>query len=118
MKFILDENFPRGAIALLKAQGHTGQSVLDFAGKGSDDLEVFKTAQAQKAVLLTTDKDFFYTVPLLFKNHAGVVVIALSQPNRQKILDRLRWALRWLKQGDITARVLLVSDQHHWISGK
>ena len=118
MKFILDENFPRGAIALLEKEGHAAQSVLELARKGTDDVEVFKTAQAQKAVLLTTDKDFFYTVPLLFKNHCGVIVIALAQPNRRKILDRLKWSLRWLKQGNITGRVLLVSDHHHWISGK
>ncbi|MBI4023652.1 MAG: DUF5615 family PIN-like protein [Verrucomicrobia bacterium] len=116
MKFILDENFPQPALALLARYGHVGQSILDFSRKGTDDLEIFEVAQRAKAVFLTTDKDFFHTVPLLVKDHAGVVVIALAQPNRQKLLDRLQWVLRWMQQGDISGRALLVTDHHHLIS--
>ena len=85
MKFILDENFPRPVFVLLEHCGHTAQSALEFLSKGSDDTEVFRVAQA---ILVTTDKDFFHTVPLLHKEHVGVIVIALHQPNRQKLLNR------------------------------
>lgn len=116
MNFILDENFPRPAIALLATYGHVGRSILEFSPKGSNDIKIFQIAQHEKFIFLTTDKDFFHTVPLLVKDHAGVIVITLHQPNRQKILNRLEWALRWLQQGNITGRVLLVTDYRYLIS--
>ena len=116
MNFILDENFPRSALALLAGHGRVGHGILEFSSKGADDADIFQVAQREKAVFLTTDKDFFHTVPLLVKDHAGVVVIALHQPNRRKLLDRLQWALRWMQQGDIRSRVLLVTDHRHLIS--
>lgn len=118
MNFILDENFPHPAIALLESQGHSGQSILEFLGKGTHDVDVFQAVQRRKAVFLTTDKDFFHTIPLLFKDHVGVVVIALRQPNRAKLLERLKWVLRWMQQGDIKGRVLFVTDHHHLISSR
>lgn len=50
---------------------------------------MFQKAQNLAAVLLTTDRDFFHTIPHLFESHFGVVVIALRQPNRSAILSRL-----------------------------
>lgn len=116
MNFILDENFPRTAIVLLKEKGHSAKSVLEFSQKGSDDVALFQLAQKENAVFLTTDKDFYHTVPLLFENHSGVVVIALHQPNREKILSRLDWVLRWLQQGSVAGKVLLVGDHQHLIA--
>jgi predicted nuclease of predicted toxin-antitoxin system len=113
MIFVLDENFPGAALSLLTKYGHTGHSVLEFTATGTDDLKVFDVAQTQQAVLVTTDKDFYHTIPLLFSEHHGVVVIALHQPNREKLLRRPEWAMRWMKQGDIRGRVLLVTDQQH-----
>ena len=76
MTFLLDENFPKAAAALLTSRGHR---VIDFrctARQGMSDADVFKEAQAANAVLLTTDRDFFHTIPHLFDAHAGVVVVA------------------------------------------
>jgi predicted nuclease of predicted toxin-antitoxin system len=75
MKFLLDENFPKAAIALLQGAGH---EVFDFRGSGDEgmaDSEVFQKAQNLSAVLLTTDRDFFHTIPHLFDSHFGVVVM-------------------------------------------
>lgn len=93
MKFLLDENFPKAATAILTAKGH---EVFDFRGtpdEGMADSEVFLRAQSLEAVLLTTDRDFFHTIPHLHETHCGVVVIALRKPNRAAILSRLEWLL-------------------------
>jgi predicted nuclease of predicted toxin-antitoxin system len=66
MIFILDENFPRSAIALLETEGHSAKSILDFVSSGTSDFSLFEEVQRQNAILLTTDKDFFHTIPLLF----------------------------------------------------
>ena len=91
MKFLLDENFPKSAEKLLIELGH---QVIDIRGtelQGVDDFRLFEIAQENEAVLLTTDRDFYHTVPLNYSDHHGVSVIALKQPNREAILAKLRW---------------------------
>jgi predicted nuclease of predicted toxin-antitoxin system len=88
MKFSLDENFPKAAAGVLERLGH---EVFDLRGtgrEGSPDAEIFTDAQLQGAVFLTTDRDFFHTIPHLHAEHHGVVVIALRQPNRAAILEK------------------------------
>ena len=66
MTFLLDENFPVSAAAFLRERGHEVHTVRETCGSGSTDEEVFAEAQARRAVLLTSDRDFYRTVPLLF----------------------------------------------------
>ena len=93
MKFLLDENFPKSAEKLLIELGH---QVIDIRGtelQGIDDFRLFEVAQENGAILLTTDRDFYHTVPLRYSDHLGVIVIALKQPNREAILSKLRWII-------------------------
>ena len=91
MTFLLDENFPKSAIDLLRFRGHDAIDIRDAGLVGADDGVVFDMAQDLKAVLLTTDRDFFHTIPHLYSEHFGVIVVALRQPNRRNILRRLEW---------------------------
>ncbi len=64
MKFFLDENFPKAAVGLLEGIGHV---VFDLRGSGREGLpdpDVFAEAQLSAAVFLTTDRDFFHTIPI------------------------------------------------------
>lgn len=110
MKFLLDENFPKSATRLLLDLGH---EVIDFrqAGKpGDDDSAVFQMAVDESAVILTTDRDFFHTLPALYDGHPGVVVVALRQPNRAAILGRLRWLLEALPLDKLRGRAIQLRD--------
>jgi predicted nuclease of predicted toxin-antitoxin system len=110
MKFLLDENFPKAAIPFLEAAGH---DVFDFRGTGDegiDDSEVFQKAQDHAAILLTTDRDFFHTIPHRFDSHCGVIVIALRQPNRRAILARLEWILSQVGDYQFNNRVFQLRD--------
>lgn len=93
MKFLLDENFPKASLSFLIEHGHDCLDFRDIGPKGANDNELFAVAIKENAVLLTTDRDFFHTIPYLFPEHPGVVVIALRQPNRQNILKKLEWFL-------------------------
>jgi len=66
-------------------------------------------------VLLTTDRDFFHTIPYLFASHHGVIVVALRQPNRAAILQRLQWILEKISAQDLSNRVLQLRDTS-WIA--
>jgi predicted nuclease of predicted toxin-antitoxin system len=110
MLFFLDENFPKRAIPFLNAQGH---ETLDLRGSGQEGLAdslIFTLAQEKGAVFLTTDRDFFHTVPFLYSEHHGIIVIALSKPNGPAILEKLAMALAHIEKNKIDSHCLLLTD--------
>lgn len=115
MRFFLDENFPKAAIGMLEGMGH---DVFDLRGtprEGSPDHDIFAEAQRHGAVFLTTDRDFFHTIPHLHEGHSGVVVVALRQPNRTLILEKLSWILDRLQPCDFESRTIQLRDRT-WIA--
>ncbi|MHC4874617.1 MAG: DUF5615 family PIN-like protein [Planctomycetota bacterium] len=110
MNFLLDENFPKSAGVLLEEKGH---KVFDYRGtseEGADDFRLFEIAQNNEAVILTTDRDFYHTVPILYKHHFGVIVVALKQPNRKAITDRLEWLLDQIEIFPLNDKVIQLRD--------
>ena len=89
MKFLLDENFPRSAFDLIEECGHKAVLFDDVCEFGAEDEIVFSEAQRLGATILTSDRDFYHTVPLIHPAHAGNVVVAFRQPNRAAIHARL-----------------------------
>ena len=111
MKFLLDENFPKAACSFLAARGHSVLDVRDSSQRGVDDAMLFEWAQAEGAVFLTTDRDFFHTIPHVYDAHCGVVVIALRQPNRTNILSRMEWFLDHFGAEEIRNRAVQLRDR-------
>ena len=109
MRFLLDENFPCSAAELLVSCGHEAIPFLEVCKYGDDDESVFAAAQRLGAVLLTSDRDFYHTMPLLHPVHSGIVVVALRQPNRAAILSRVKWLLTNI-DGPIANRVFILRD--------
>jgi len=111
MRFFLDENFPKSASDLLNRHKH---EILDIRGtqdQGADDATIFDLAQEQQAVFLTTDRDFFHTIPHLYEHHFGVVVIALRQPNRHNILGKLEWFLQHSGNDSLENKIFQLRDR-------
>jgi predicted nuclease of predicted toxin-antitoxin system len=110
MNFLLDENFPKSAKKFLDERGHNVTDVRDALDEGADDVRVFELAQQRHAILLTTDRDFYHTIPWLYDQHFGVVVIALRQPNRKAILDRMEWLIAQEDLFPLTNKVIQLRD--------
>lgn len=110
MKFVLDENFPRTAVEVLIGLGHEAVDIRNEGLGGSTDEILFEYCQSLKAVFVTTDRDFFHTIPHLQPEHYGVLVIALKQPNRESILSKLKWFLEGFSPRDIRGRVFQLRD--------
>ena len=91
MNVLLDENFPASAASVVEAAGHSPVSFSEACDFGADDETVFAAAQSSDALILTSDRDFYHTMPLRHPHHAGIVVVALHQPSRAAILTRLEW---------------------------
>lgn len=110
MRFFLDENFPKAACAMLNQEGHEVVDIRGTEKEGATDADLFLMAQDCQATFLTTDKDFFHTVPHLYPHHHGVVVIALRQPDRKSIMTKLAWLLTQIPMDSIFGRVFLLMD--------
>ena len=65
--------------------------------------------QHSGAAILTSDRDFYHTIPLLHPSHAGIVVIALRQPSRTLINSRLKWFMENI-EGPLDNRVFILRD--------
>ena len=112
MKFFLDENFPRTAMTFLESARHSASHALQHFSPGTADEILFAHAQKQQAVFVSTDKDFFHTIPLAFERHCGAIVITLRKPNRADLLRRLADALAQLGERDLKNTVWLVTENH------
>jgi hypothetical protein len=77
---------------------------------GTTDDKSFSHAQTQGAIFVTTDKDFFHTIPFAFAQHNGAIVITLHKPNRADLLRRLSDALALLGQRELRNTAWLVTD--------
>ncbi len=110
MRFFLDENFPKKAVEILEAAGHEVFDIRGSVHEGADDRSIFDLAQKHGAVFLTTDKDFYHTVPRLYRAHHGIIIIALSQPNGTAILNRFKSALGLLDNLQIESNALLLTE--------
>jgi predicted nuclease of predicted toxin-antitoxin system len=113
MTFFFDENFPKTVAKILNSKGHEIIDIRSTELEGADDISIFKMAQEKKAIFLTTDRDFFHTIPHLFEKHHGIIVIAVRSPNRSSISEKLFFALDHFDLSNFESKVLLLRDKHY-----
>jgi predicted nuclease of predicted toxin-antitoxin system len=90
MKILADENIPHRTVRELRAMGH---DVLDIRGtpnEGMRDTQLWKLAQGEERLLITTDKGF---ATHRNESHHGILIIRLRQPNRHRIHRRVIQAI-------------------------
>ena len=68
-------------------------------------------AAEKSAVILSTDRDFFHTLGRRDPGHSGIIVIALRQPNRVALLERLEWFLDHVGVDKLPGRTFQLRDQ-------
>ena len=110
MNFLFDENFPKAAQPVLEQLGH---EVLDFrilGDEGAPDSEVMSMGIKKRAVILSTDRDFFHTLGRQYPGHFGIVVIALKRPTRDKLISRLQWFLDHFGDSDVSGLSFQLRD--------
>ncbi|MFV0336916.1 MAG: PfkB family carbohydrate kinase [Chthoniobacterales bacterium] len=97
----MDENFPKASISFLESAGHEVFDVRLHGERGASDADVIRLALKKKALLLSTDRDFFHTLGRQFPDHFGLVVIALKRPTSGAITERLKWFLSYFEAADL-----------------
>jgi predicted nuclease of predicted toxin-antitoxin system len=108
MRIILDQDVYRITRNFLRNIGH---DVVTAGEKGlakATDLALLKTAQAEKRILITRDKDFGTLVFLGEEKSAGVILLRGKPGKIFQIHDRLKTLLEKKQESDFINTVAVV----------
>lgn len=97
MKFLLDENIGKKIATFLNQQKYSTQRIRDIK-PGIEDFEVLNLAVSQKAILITSDKDFG---ELIFKEkqpHSGVIFLRLTDQTSENKIQAIKFVLSKYKK--------------------
>lgn len=78
MRFLVDTNLPRALKRWIATKGHDCEHVLDLALGQADDLDVWRYAAANGAVIVSKDEDF---ADLVRQSQAGPSVLWVRTGN-------------------------------------
>lgn len=110
MNVFVDENIPNSIIQILTSAGYTVWDLRRTEHEGIEDDKVFQLAQEKSAFFVTTDKDFFHTIPWNFPSHCGIAILALRQPNSKNLSEKMEWLLSNFPLADLKNKVILLRD--------
>ena len=91
MKICVDENIPLITVVELRNLGHDILDIRGTANQGISDDLLWRKAQEQQRLLITTDKGF---ANYRRESHYGILIVRLHQPNEMKIHERVMRAMR------------------------
>lgn len=117
MKILVDEHVPLMTVAALREAGHDVRDVRGTKDEGMDDPSLWKLAQREARLLITSDAGF---VRYRTARHQGMLIVRLRQPNCSKLHSRIMQALRQVSEKDWPGMLLVMRDvaQSSWSSGK
>jgi predicted nuclease of predicted toxin-antitoxin system len=118
MIVFVDENIPKRVVNYLSSRGHEVIDIRSTGLEGTSDFILFTEAQQRKAIFITTDRDFFTTIPFQFDVHHGIIVVSLKQPNAGAILARITWAFENLPVYNLDSSVILLKDTQYSVYRK
>ena len=100
MRLLLDENFPKLVVDVLRKEGHDVLWIRTHA-PGMPDKDVLRLAAQERRVVLTLDKDFRYlSLDIAHEHTYGVILFRIHPAIPEKIvpvvLKTLRLDLQWL----------------------
>ncbi|MEW6096927.1 MAG: DUF5615 family PIN-like protein [bacterium] len=108
MRILVDENIPLMTVNELRRLGHDVRDIRKSEDEGLLDTELWKIAQEEKSLLITTDKGF---AQYHAYRHFGVLIIRLRQPNRHKIHKRVMLALSHFSEAEWRGMTVTMRDK-------
>jgi predicted nuclease of predicted toxin-antitoxin system len=75
LEFLLDENIPLSAAAILRGAGHGARHVGDVGLRGAPDETIFARAQAEGWLIVTRDLGFGNLLDYPLETHVGIIVL-------------------------------------------
>ena len=112
MKILVDENTPRVTVEALREKGHDVLDIRGTSDQGIEDSALWKMAQEQKRLLISTDKGF---ATHRHEVHCGILIVRLKQPNRRRIHERVLEGFSLVSHADWDSLLISMRDNLHSI---
>lgn len=110
MKIFVDENIPIMTVRGLRKLGHEIMDIRGTEKEGITDEDLWKIAQKDKRLLITTDKGF---TQKRNEKHNGILIIRLKQPNRLKIHQKVMRAMALFREEEWSGLTVVMQDTFH-----
>lgn len=107
MKLFVDEHIPLMTVRALREMGHDALDIRGTPDEGMPDPDLWKRAQHEERLLITTDKGF---AAHRQAHHYGVLIVRLRQPNRLKIHHRVMQAMAQFPENEWTGLLVIMRD--------
>jgi len=107
MNICVDENIPFVTVEELRNLGHDVLDIRGTADQGMSDEKLWARTQAERRLLITTDKGF---VQGRDEAHSGILVVRLRQPNEQKIHHRVIQAMNQFSEQEWPGLLVVMRD--------
>lgn len=108
MRFLTDENLPRDVLVLLRQLGHDVADVRELRMSGSPDAEVARLARQEGRLLVTLDLDFANILQYPPSEYAGIIVLRVPHPTRQRVVRTLADFLAESAEQDMSGALVIV----------
>ncbi|MEK6300468.1 MAG: DUF5615 family PIN-like protein [Acidobacteriota bacterium] len=103
----MDENIPIVTVEELRNFGHDVLDIRGTADQGITDDMLWARTQAERRLLISTDKGF---VQRRDESHSGILVVRLRQPNEQKIHKRVIQAISQFSEQEWPGLLVVMRD--------
>lgn len=107
MKICVDENIPLVTVGELITLGHDVLDIRGTVNQGIADDVLWAMIRRDNRLLITTDKGF---VQYRDKQHEGILVIRLRQPNADKIHERVMQAIEQFSEDEWHGLIVVMRD--------
>jgi|SRR3990167_917757 len=109
LRFVVDEDMPRSTSRILRDRGFEVLDVRDCGLRGARDVDIFKFAQREDAVILTGDVGFGNLLSFPIGSHAGIVIAHFpNEVSSSELNYRLIMALCDLDEKDIKKNLVII----------
>lgn len=109
-RFLADENIAPRVIDALKKEKFNVLSVYEKGLSAAPDEKILKTAQKEKRIILTHDKDFGNLVRQSYQSHGGVILLRLRNQSPQNVIHNLIPFLKEIKLDKIKNRLVIFQE--------
>ena len=117
MNILVDENIPIMCVLQLRQMGHDVLDIRSTDQKGMADNLLWDKACREGRLLITTDRGF---ADYRRREHHGILIVSLRQPNRQKFHKRITEAMNMFPPDRWPGLLVVMRDasMSSWRKGK
>jgi predicted nuclease of predicted toxin-antitoxin system len=110
MRIKIDECLPYEIAEILAEKGYNVETVKSEGLTGSPDDIIWKTVQAEKLFLITSDLDFSDIRRYVPGTHQGLILLRLRQEGKNRILSYFRQLVSNFDVNDWSGCVVVATD--------